>query len=82
MHAPVVGLRLDVPLVRREPAWTAGNLRLLDIVGNHHNQPCDAARGPELPVRGHVYLESIVIGSVRADARYIEARSIPASQEH
>src|ERR1700722_17675164 len=78
--AAVVSPGLNVPLLGAEPTFPSGKLRLLNIVCQHHEEPCNAADSGEPPVGRGPHGEAIVVRSMRMNAGHREFRSILGQQ--
>jgi len=66
--------RDQIEMIRRDPAWTAGDLRILQLVGVPNQQPQRDVGRAQL-ARLHLHHHAAVAGVVRFDRRDLERPS-------
>src|SRR5262249_54285024 len=76
----ILAFRLDIPFFSREPAWPAKNLRVLHVVGQHHDKFSHDAVSRELSAVRRPYEQSTGIGALRTYAGYLEVLPIKYNQ--
>jgi hypothetical protein len=76
----IVAFCLDIPFFTCEPARAANDLRVLHVVGQHHEKFGHGPVSRELTPSRWPYEKSSVIRGLPADACHVEALAIQAKQ--